>query len=112
MGDETVVSRKKKRLDARGRVLREAHIFARLREDWAAANLGLKHAKRAAEGREIEELRVASGKRRRKKKCPAFFFILCADSALKAESGRGGAACSPQRRSFLFSFQGSSGLSK
>ncbi len=35
MGGETVVYRKKKRLDARGRVLRRGRILARLREGWA-----------------------------------------------------------------------------
>jgi hypothetical protein len=35
MGGETAVSRKKKRLDADGRVLRRARIFARLREGFA-----------------------------------------------------------------------------
>ncbi len=35
MGGETVVNRKKKRLDARGRVLRRGRILARLREGWA-----------------------------------------------------------------------------
>ena len=32
MGDEAAVSRKKKRLDAQGRVLRRGRILARLRE--------------------------------------------------------------------------------
>jgi hypothetical protein len=35
MGGDTVVYRKKKRLDARGRVLRRGRILARLREGWA-----------------------------------------------------------------------------
>jgi hypothetical protein len=35
MGGEAAVSRKKKRLDARGRVLSRARIFARLCEGWA-----------------------------------------------------------------------------
>ncbi len=36
MGDETaVLNRKKKRLDARGRILRRGRILARLREGWA-----------------------------------------------------------------------------
>jgi hypothetical protein len=35
MGDVTVVSRKKRRLDAHGRVLRRGRILARLREGWA-----------------------------------------------------------------------------
>jgi DNA-directed RNA polymerase sigma subunit (sigma70/sigma32) len=35
MGGKTAVSRKKRRLDAHGRVLRRARIFARLREGFA-----------------------------------------------------------------------------
>jgi predicted transcriptional regulator len=35
MGDEMAANRKKRLLDARGRVLRRARIFARLREGWA-----------------------------------------------------------------------------
>jgi hypothetical protein len=35
MGGETEANRKKRRLDARSRVLRRARIFARLREGWA-----------------------------------------------------------------------------
>ena len=35
MGDETAVNRKRKRLDAHGRVLRRGRILARLREGWA-----------------------------------------------------------------------------
>ena len=68
MGGETVINRKKKRL-ARGRALRQARIFAHLREDSAAANLGLKHANRAADGpAQSEDFEAASGKEEEKEK--------------------------------------------
>jgi hypothetical protein len=48
-------------------VLREARIFTHLSEDRAAANLGLKHAKRAGESEESE---ATWGKEEEKEKCP------------------------------------------